>query len=416
MSAAGAEQVGPEGEQVGPDDPAMPTPMIPRAIADGRYRVIGRLGVGGMGVVLRARDEVLDRDVAVKMLADNLSLDEGSRTRFLREARSAAAITDPRVVGVYDVGEEGGRPYLVMELVDGASLADVLAERGPLPGDAVLDVATDALAGLGRAHEAGLLHRDVKPGNLLCAPDGTIKVTDFGVAIAVDGDRLTRTGFVIGTAAYLAPERRRGEAATVRTDLWALGATLTELLTGEPPGEAADARMAERAAQIPPRLRLLVRRLLAADPEDRPRDALEALEVLAGDPSTSHARTPAPGLERPRQLPRAGTVPRGAAGWSTGPRDQRTGDPGETGGGAGVGTGAATAPNTATGRRAIGWQQVALLLALVVVAAVALSALVDSGQEGTAPDEGFGPVLVDPGDPAGTVRELGDALRDRAGR
>jgi eukaryotic-like serine/threonine-protein kinase len=392
------------------------TPMLPRTIADGRYLVTGQLGVGGMGVVLRARDRSLDRDVAVKLLADNLSLDEDARTRFLREARAAASISDPRVVGVYDVGEQDGRPYFVMECVDGESLAEVLATEGPLQGDLLLDIATDALAGLARAHDAGVLHRDVKPGNLLRSPDGTVKVTDFGVATAVDSDRMTRTGFVIGTAAYLAPERRRGEAATVRTDLWSLGATLTELLTGEPPGPEADERLERRRSELPPQLLRLVRHLLAPDPADRPTDALAALELLAGDPSSSHADTPPPGIPRTELLrtPSGGRVPRPTGDVVTGTNGTGSGrlrltpttEPGP-------------GPDTeehATPRRRARWPQAVLLVALLVAAAFALATLVGSGQEGTAPDEGFGPVVVDPADPAGTVRELGEQLRERAGR
>lgn len=395
-----------------------PTPLLPQTLADGRYRVVGQLGVGGMGLVVRARDEVLDRDVAVKLLADNLSMDEGSRTRFLREARSAAAITDPRVVGVFDVGEEDGRPYLVMELVDGPSLAEVLASDGPLPGDDVVDVATEALAGIARAHDAGLLHRDIKPGNLLRAPDGTIKVTDFGVAIAVDGDRLTRTGFVIGTAAYLAPERRRGAAATVRTDLWALGATLTELLTGHPPGDAADTALSERGDEVPPRLRALLRRLLADDPDDRPRDALEALEILAGHGTFSHAPTPPPvDRDATRLIPsttaddtlEVGGPPTAAPG----PAPARATGATTPGGDDEVDTG--RVPDRPDGRGRP-WVPLVVLVLLVVVAAVALSVLSDSGQEGSAPDEGFGPVEIDPDDPEGALRDLGEQLRERAGR
>lgn len=449
MSAADA------GRTVGPDDPTELTPLVPRVLAEGRYHVTGQLGVGGMGVVLRARDQLLDRDVAVKLLADNLSLDEGSRTRFLREARAAAAIHDPRVVGVHDVGEHEGRPYLVMECVDGASLAEVLAEHGPLSGDDVLGVATDALAGLGRAHDAGLLHRDVKPGNLLRAPDGTTKVTDFGVAVAGDhSERLTRTGFVIGTAAYLAPERRRGELATVATDLWALGATLTELLTGEPPSEVADQRLAARRDELPPQLLRLIRRLLAPDPADRPTDALDALGILAGDPSASHATTPPPGVRtaagREPDTTRRITPTTGAGSvWPAPTGDITAGTPAVTGGpatpgpiggtsplsstpssdpahtgGTGVDAGVAagtpagpaapTAEHPVTGTR-MRWPQLLLLTALVVVAVLAIVALVDSGQEGTAPDDGFGPIVVDPADPAETVRDLAEQLRERAG-
>lgn len=397
MSAA--DRAGPA---VGTDDATRPTPLLPETLADGRYRVLGSLGVGGMGLVVRARDELLGRDVAIKILADNLSMDEGARSRFIQEGRAAAAITDPRVVGVHDVGEQDGRPYLVMECVDGPSLAEILAADGPLPGDEVLDIAIEALAGLGRAHEAGLLHRDVKPGNLLRAPDGTIKVTDFGIAIAVDGDRMTRTGFVIGTAAYLAPERRRGASATVRTDLWALGATLTELLTGEPPGPAADATLVELGDALPTALRRLLRRLLAADPEDRPTDALEALELLVGGHAAGYATTPAPHPDATRTPPGPRpALPRTRDGRTTPSPEHATS------------TGQATAVHrTARPRRP--WAPLAVGLVALLVAGLALVALTDVGRADAGPSEQFGPVLVDPADPAATVRELGEQLRERA--
>jgi serine/threonine protein kinase len=379
-------------------------PPLPESFADGRYRVIRRIGVGGMGLVMCARDEVLGRDVAVKMLADNLSADASSRARFLYEARAAASVTDPRVVGVFDVGEESGRPYLVMEYVDGPSLAEVLATDGPLPADEVLRVAVDALAGLGAAHDAGLLHRDVKPGNLLRAPDGTTMVTDFGVAIAVGDDRLTRTGFVIGTAAYLAPERRRGEAATVRTDLWALGATLTELLTGQPPGDLADALLSRLGADVPPELRRLLPRLLAPAPADRPQDALEALELLAGDAVSSHAPTPAPLGRETRVLPiRAHSRPR--AGASATPVEGAL-PPGST-----------TPSDTPSpgGDRPRRWPQLLVLVTLIVGGVLALGALVDRGDEPTTHEPTFAPVVIDPDDPPGTAEELAERLRQHAG-
>lgn len=385
-----------------------PVPLLPETFADGRYRVIRQIGVGGMGLVMCARDEVLDRDVAVKLLADNLSLDESSRARFLHEARAAAAITDPRVVAVFDVGEESGRPYLVMEYVDGPSLAEVLTSDGPLSGEDVLSVAIDALAGLGCAHEAGLLHRDVKPGNLLRAPDGTTKVTDFGVAIAVDDDRLTRTGFVIGTAAYLAPERRRGEAATVRTDLWALGATLTELLTGQPPGERADAELDRLGDDVPVELRRLLSRLLAVAPADRPQDASAALELLAGG-SASHAPTPPPRGSDTEALPLRRRH------FATGGRDATrlhgVAAPAPTPSAGAGASDVAPASADGDGRR---WPQLLVLAALVLVGVLAFDILVDgSGSEPT-PEPTFGPVVVDPSDPEETARQLGERLRDHA--
>jgi serine/threonine-protein kinase len=234
-----------------------------------------------MGLVVRATDQVLGRDVAVKLLADNLAADPDARERFLREARAAARIVDPHVVGVYDVGDEAGRPYIVMELVDGPSLADLLRVRGRLDPDEVAQAAVDALTGLSRAHDVGLLHRDVKPGNLLRTPDGTVKVTDFGVAKAADAPGLTGAGLVIGTRSYLAPERRRGLPATPATDLYALGVTLTQLLMGQWPDPAT---MPEVKDHTPAGLRRVLPSLLAHDPQDRPASAAEALTIITGRP------------------------------------------------------------------------------------------------------------------------------------
>jgi eukaryotic-like serine/threonine-protein kinase len=377
--------------------------LLPTTLGEGRYRVTGRLGVGGMGVVVRASDGLLGRDVAVKLLADNLALDDGSRARFLHEARAAAAITDPRVVAVFDVGEEDGRPYIVMECVDGPSLAEVLAEDGPLEATEVERTAVDALGALERAHDAGLLHRDVKPGNLLRAPDGTVKVTDFGVAVAVDGERLTRTGFVIGTAGYLAPERRRGEPATVRTDLWALGATLTELLTGAAPGDEATERLSARD-DLSPRLRELLRRLLAEHPDDRPADALAALALLAEDPARSGAPTPPPlnAHASPLQATTETSTP------PTGTPTPPTGAPTPSTGAATDGGGVPRDPSRRS-RRA------GALVALVAAGLVVTGVLASSGQRGNGTaDPGFGTVVVDPDDPAGTARDLADRLRQHA--
>lgn len=416
----------PGGTAVGPGPSASrtwsPAPMLPSQIASGRYRVTGQLGVGGMGVVVRAEDEVLGREVAIKLLADNLSLDAGSYARFLREARAAASVSDPRVVAVYDVGEETGRPYLVMECVDGPSLSDVLASEGPLSPEAVTQIATDALGALHSAHQAGLLHRDVKPGNLLRAADGTVKVTDFGVAVAIDQERLTRTGFVIGTAGYLAPERRRGEPATVRTDLWALGATLTELLTGHAPGDEASVRTATRS-DVPPRLRELLRRLLAEHPDDRPPDALAALDILASDPVHSGAPTPPPH----REATAAMVVDR-----TTGPHEEQAPDLTGEGPfepvGADTPTGAIAAEPAADAAAGDGPEPrgegkrsrtTATLAGLtVLILALAALAALDLGPfaAGSTPDETFGPIVLDPADPSGTARDLAQQLRDRAGR
>jgi eukaryotic-like serine/threonine-protein kinase len=278
------------------DDPANePTQSLRltvESLADGRYELGGQLGAGGMGIVRRARDHLLERDVAVKLLADNLAADPDARRRFLRESRAAAQISHPHVVSVHDVGEEAGRPYFVMELVDGPSLADVLHGEGPLPGPEVARIAIDALRGISRAHEHGLIHRDIKPGNLLLTSDGAVKVTDLGVVASDDDPQLTRTGFVVGSRSYLAPERRRGEPATVQSDLYALGATLIELLTGEPP---APGSLPTVPGGTPAGLRRLLPGLLAEHPAERPSDAMAALAVLAGqDADTGAATSEAP--------------------------------------------------------------------------------------------------------------------------
>lgn len=279
------------------DVPDEPTPVQVHSLGDGRYELGGTLGAGGMGIVRRATDTVLHREVAIKLLADNLAADPEARQRFLHEGRTVARLSDPHVVAVHDVGEDGGRPYLVLELVDGPSLAAELAQGGPLDPHDVVAVAAQALAGLAAAHAAGVLHRDVKPGNLLRTSSGDVKVVDFGVAQAADSPGLTRTGFVIGTRSYLAPERRRGAPASVATDLYALGATLVELLTGTPPSiEPGPDPLAGLPARMPDGLRHLLALLLEPSPGSRPASAEDALYALVeGHPGTAAAASAAVG-------------------------------------------------------------------------------------------------------------------------
>jgi eukaryotic-like serine/threonine-protein kinase len=447
--------------------PDHPVPPRPNTLAGGRYLLGDRLGAGGMGIVVRATDDLLHREVAVKLLADNLAADPDARERFLREARSAARISDPQVVQVFDVGEEGGRPYQVMELVEGPSLADTLAADGPLDPDQVVDVAADALAGVARAHDAGLLHRDLKPGNLLRAPDGTVKVADFGVAEAADAPGLTRTGLVIGTRSYLAPERAAGQSATVRTDLYALGATLVELLSGRPPA-GEDPLSAVRELRLPERLSHLLDRMLSRDPQQRPASARAALALLAGEVDADVAAVgeatrpwavdvpgaqddPAADGPGPRRDAAAGgpppappavdtsdaTVPvdrrtaeaHGAPGPAEAPTPDGTHDPvgvpgaevtalespraaGTAGAEDGRGAGESTAAPDRSGGVTISWKQLAVISVLLLAVAVAFQTM------GGTDDE---PPLGDPGvereaDPADTARNLGDWLRDRAGQ
>lgn len=249
----------------------------------GRYRLEAPVAAGGIGEVWRGRDEVLGRAVAVKLLRAEYASHPETLARFRAEARHAAAVPHSGVAQVYDYGEDG-RPYLVMELVDGPSLAEVLAD-GPLPVARAMDVVAQAAAALAAAHAAGLVHRDIKPGNLLLGPGGVVKVTDFGIAYAAGSAPLTRTGMLVGTPAYLAPERAAGEPATPASDLYSLGIVGYECLTGAPPftGTAVEVALAHQNRPLPPLpsavpadVAALVTRLTAKDPKDRPVSAAEA--------------------------------------------------------------------------------------------------------------------------------------------
>jgi serine/threonine protein kinase len=254
----------------------------------GRYRIERPLGHGAMSTVDLARDLELDREVALKRLAENLSRDDELRARFQREARLAARLAHPNVVRIYDVGEdEDGRPFIAMEYVEGETLAELVARRGPLPAQEVTQLGVQIARALAAAHEAGLVHRDVKPQNLLLQNDGVLKLGDFGVAFGLEGTRLTMAGTVLGTAAYLAPEQARGEEVTAAADVYGAGAVLYELLTGRPPRNASSlAELAEPASiaaprDAPPELAGIVLRCLAAEPAGRPESAAELACELA---------------------------------------------------------------------------------------------------------------------------------------
>ena len=253
--------------------------MTVETIAGGRYRVERVLGEGAMAKVLLAHDAELGREVAVKLLDEGLAADPSFRARFAREARVAAGLSHPNIVTVFDVGEVDGRPFIVMELVPGRTLEERLRRDGTLPADDVLAIARQVCAGLEHAHANGLVHRDLKPGNLIERDDGTIKIADFGIARAVEGTELTEAGTVVGTAAYLAPEQAEAGTVTPATDLFALGVVLYELLTGRQPWKVESlAQLAGRReltppelpANTPPGLRAAIERSLRPDPEDRP--------------------------------------------------------------------------------------------------------------------------------------------------
>ncbi|MEW2458434.1 Stk1 family PASTA domain-containing Ser/Thr kinase [Streptomyces albus] len=215
-------------------DTTLKDPLVGQVL-DGRYRVDTRIAVGGMATVYRAMDLRLDRVLALKVMHTSLSADDSFVTRFIREAKSAARLAHQNVVGVFDQGTDGTYVYLAMEYVEGCTLRDVLRERGALPPRAALDILEPVLAALGAAHRAGLVHRDVKPENVLIGDDGRVKVADFGLVRAVDSQTSATTDSILGTVSYLAPEQIEDGTATPRTDLYACGVMLHEMLTGAKP-------------------------------------------------------------------------------------------------------------------------------------------------------------------------------------
>jgi eukaryotic-like serine/threonine-protein kinase len=337
----------------------------------GRYELGERLGLGGMSTVMVAFDSRLERYVAVKLLAEHLADDAQFVTRFRREAMAAARLVHPNIVQVYDFGldEASGRHYIVMERIVGPSGAQVLRDRGHLPVDEAVDWIAQSCRGLEYAHRNGLVHRDVKPGNLLLSEaDGTIKLADFGIAkIASDESSITQVGSVLGTAAYLAPEQAAGEEAGPAADLYGLGVVAYQLLAGRLPYEAASLTELALKQQreippplhhvdpsIPPALAVAVERALALTPRERyasademraavldgakgigpdadatritGRDATSATTVFAGEPGTGpmvvpreprSPRRPAPAPAPPAAYPES--PPRGRRGQAAAP-------------------------------------------------------------------------------------------------
>ena len=271
------------------------------SLVAGRYELVRPLGHGAMATVDLARDVELDRPVALKRLAENLARDEDLRRRFVREARLAARLAHPNVVRVFDVGEAEGRPFIAMEYVEGENLAELVARCGPLAPAEAASLGVQVCAALAAAHSAGLVHRDVKPQNLLLSRDGVLKLGDFGIAVGHAGTRLTLEGTVLGTAGYLAPEQARGERVTAAADIYAVGAVLYELLTGGPPRSISTLAelgaedgfdppdVAARAPAAPPELVATVAACLSVRPEDRPRSAAALARQLA--PVAAEAQT-----------------------------------------------------------------------------------------------------------------------------
>jgi serine/threonine protein kinase len=261
-----------------------------------RYRLERRLGVGGMATVRLAFDTRLERNVAVKLLAEHLAEDSGFVSRFRREALAVARLVHPNIVQVFDFGSDDatGRQFIVMEFVDGQSCAEILREQGRVPPGEAVDILAQACRGLDFAHRNGVVHRDVKPGNLLRAAEGgMVKLADFGIAKAAEQSDITKVGSVLGTAAYLSPEQARGEPAGPPSDLYALGVVAYQLMAGRLPYEAASltdlarlqatsppTRLDELEPDVPPTLAAAVLRALSGDPEARYPDAAAMEDAL----------------------------------------------------------------------------------------------------------------------------------------
>ncbi|HEY7280899.1 MAG TPA: protein kinase [Actinomycetota bacterium] len=270
--------------------------MLTRDIAlAGRYRIDREIGRGGMAHVYRATDTVLGRTVAVKVLNPDYASDPSFVERFRREARAAARLNHPNVVAVFDTGSDGDLHFIVMELVDGRSLAEVLGDEGPLDPERAAAIAEGIAEGLSFAHAGGLVHRDVKPANVMITPPGRVKVMDFGIARLATANTITHASTVFGTAAYLAPEQAQGRRVDARADVYALGVVLYEMLVGRVPFRAdsalavaskhvlepPEAPSAVRTG-IPAELEAVTLRALAKDPGDRYRGAGEMAAALRG--------------------------------------------------------------------------------------------------------------------------------------
>jgi len=297
----------------------VPEPRAPASFASGRYRVDRSLGEGAKKRVYLARDERLDRDVALALIKTE-GLDEAGRVRVQREAKAMGRLGDhPRIVTVYDTGEEDGQPYIVSEYMGGGDLEARLgaAERHRLPVDEALAIAAQLCDALEHAHARGVIHRDLKPGNIWLAADGTARLGDFGLALALDRSRLTQEGMMVGTVAYMPPEQALGRAPDARSDLYALGATLYEMVTGRPPflGDDAVAIISQHIhtppvapswhnPEVPRRLETLILRMLEKDPAKRPTSAGEVRQLLEAVSSPSAEASAAAGQDDVNPLDR----------------------------------------------------------------------------------------------------------------
>jgi eukaryotic-like serine/threonine-protein kinase len=298
--------------------------MVGQVLAD-RYELEELVGAGGMSSVFRAHDRLLDRKVALKILHQEYTDDDEYVERFRREARTAASLSHPNIVTVIDRGEHEGRQFIVFEYVDGDNLKEMIERRGPAPVETALELAIQVARGLSFAHQAGLVHRDVKPQNVLLNGDGQAKVTDFGIARSLDVQRgMTQTGTVLGTSDYIAPEQAQGQHVDEHTDVYSLGVVLYELLTTETPffgenfvavamrhiNEPAPSVLAKRR-DVPPRVDAAIQRAMAKDPADRfptMADFCRELEACLAELRTGLYAAPAR-VPRVRRTARRGNMP-----------------------------------------------------------------------------------------------------------
>ena len=268
--------------------------MLDRLIGN-RYRLLAPVGEGGMATLWRAMDEQLDREVAVKILRPQFSADPGFSARFKQEARSAGSLTHPNVVQVYDYGTDadGTTQYIVMQLINGRDLASLLRERGPLSPEEASRIGAAVAQALDAAHRRGLIHRDVKPGNILLTADGDVLVTDFGISRAVSEASMTVTGTTIGSVHYFSPEQAAGEPLTAASDIYSLGIVVYEMLCGRRPFEGESAAgvalkrlnedpppLSSQGVVVPPALDAVVMRAMARDPAARYPDAMAMAGAL----------------------------------------------------------------------------------------------------------------------------------------
>ena len=323
-----------------------------RTVFNGRYELLRRIARGGMADVYLARDVSLDRQVAVKVLFSEFANDPSFVERFRREAKAAANLSHPNIIGIFDWGQEQGTYYIVMEYVEGRSMADVLRSTGPLSPDRAAEIASNVADALASAHSAGLVHRDVKLGNIIVSDEGQVKVADFGIATALarrTGDNLTQIGSVMGTATYFSPEQAQGKPLDGRSDLYSLGVVLYEMIVGRPPFAAdtptavavkhvqeSPQRPSQAGANIAESLEAIILKLLAKNPGNRYPEAADLRSDLRRYLSGAHRIPKRPGAATPSgagqtdpasdsQRRRAGpSAPEGASAAEGGPSRQRT--------------------------------------------------------------------------------------------